>query len=147
MNTLYITVGAAGSGKSTWTNKKKLVTVSSDDVRQIIAEDINDQSKNKEVFKAVDILIRGLKDYDGDIILDSTNCNLMYLKELVADYEGIYNLVFVCFPITTTKAYERVQNRLSGADVPWEVINAQVTGYHRVVNYLKQKNYNIQIIK
>lgn len=73
---LYMTVGLPGSGKSHWCNKHKdelnAVVHSSDAIREELG-DVNDQSKNAEVFE---ILHKRIKDdlrSGKNVIYDATN--------------------------------------------------------------------------
>lgn len=74
---LYMVVGLPGSGKSHWCNEHKdelnAVVHSSDSIRAELLNDINDQSKNTEVFE---ILHRRIKDdlrTGKNVIMDCTN--------------------------------------------------------------------------
>lgn len=84
----YMMVGLPGSGKSTYTEKLKeegVIIHSSDSVREELG-DVNDQSKNEEVFR---ILHKRIKDdlKDGkSVCFDATNLNrrrrVAFLNEL-----------------------------------------------------------------
>ena len=75
MNTIYATIGASGSGKSTWAESyaisNQLPLFSSDNIREELGN-INDQSKNKKVF---DILYSRLAEAlkTSDAVMDATN--------------------------------------------------------------------------
>ena len=77
MNKIYATIGASGSGKSTWAEQiakdSSLPIFSSDAIRAELG-DINDQSKNKKVF---DILYSRMTDAlkTSSVVMDTTNYN------------------------------------------------------------------------
>lgn len=88
--TIWITVGLAGSGKSTWAkeNKDKLNAVihSSDEIRAELLGDMTDQSKNDEVFKILHNRVKDDLRHGKNVVLDSTNLSrkkrVAFLREL-----------------------------------------------------------------
>lgn len=76
MPIFYMTIGLPGSGKSTYVEKMNDVVVhSSDNIRQELFGDINDQTHNEEVFKT--LFKRVLKDLNNgnNVVFDATNIN------------------------------------------------------------------------
>ncbi|MCC6586026.1 MAG: AAA family ATPase [Bryobacterales bacterium] len=55
---LIILIGLAGCGKSTWAREQCLPTLSSDEMRGILADDVTDQTIHKQVFETLRYLIR-----------------------------------------------------------------------------------------
>jgi len=55
---IVITVGLPGSGKSTYLTERGINAISSDEIRQILADDSTDQSIHKRVFASMLYLIR-----------------------------------------------------------------------------------------
>src|ERR1035438_1329956 len=49
-STIVLLIGLPGSGKSTWVAKQKAVALSSDAVRELLADDPTDQSIHARVF-------------------------------------------------------------------------------------------------
>lgn len=55
---IVITVGLPGSGKSTWLARQDLTAISSDAIRQLLADDPTDQSIHVRVFATIRYLLR-----------------------------------------------------------------------------------------
>lgn len=78
MNSLYMLIGLPASGKSTiaqeLSKSEEAIIVSSDEIRQELLGDINDQTQNARVFEEVEKRIKeGL--LKGNVIYDATNIN------------------------------------------------------------------------
>jgi predicted kinase len=55
---LLVLVGLPGSGKSTWAKQQGLPTISSDAIRELLADDVTDQTIHRQVFQTVRFLVR-----------------------------------------------------------------------------------------
>ncbi|MEP7363225.1 MAG: AAA family ATPase [Acidobacteriota bacterium] len=55
---VLVFVGLPGSGKSTWAEENRVPVISTDALRGVLADDITDQSVNKQVFLYVRALLR-----------------------------------------------------------------------------------------
>jgi len=55
---LIITVGLPGSGKSTYLARLGVNSISSDEIRRLLADDPHDQSMNARIFSVIRYLIR-----------------------------------------------------------------------------------------
>ena len=132
MNTLYLTVGISGSGKSLFTLKTKellnAVEVNADNIRKELG-DISDQSKNKEVFEKVDILIdENLKK--SNVILSNTNLQYSIVKKYSEKYPDSQLVVFLMKDSTSPNlCFERInkdiENNVERSNVPKEVVYKQ----------------------
>ena len=77
MNKLVMLVGLPGSGKSTYAGKLKkegVIIHSSDRVREELG-DVNDQSKNEEVFRILHKRIKDDLKSGKSVAYDATNLN------------------------------------------------------------------------
>jgi len=83
MTKLAISVGASGSGKSTFGNKLENITViCPDDIRKELTGDISDQSRNVEVWRiAYDRLRKSLENGE-DVYFSATTLTSKSLKTL-----------------------------------------------------------------
>lgn len=81
---LFIPVGIPGCGKSTWaeTFLPDVVVISTDAIRERMG-DINDQSRNGEVFQRFHQGIRVHLAHDNDVVADATNLDARARRELV----------------------------------------------------------------
>lgn len=78
MNNLNVLIGLPGVGKTEYAKsfeKEGFVVCSSDDMRERLFGDINDQGHNNEVFKAVHEEIRYYLKAGYDVIFDACNIN------------------------------------------------------------------------
>ena len=119
MNTLYMTVGLPGSGKSTWAKKQEHLTViSSDEVRAELYGSEEIQDNPAKVFQIVHSRVKEQLKH-GDVIMDATNLNARKRAGFLSQFSGARK-VAVLFATN----YERVleQNRKRERQVPEHVI-------------------------
>lgn len=136
MNTLIMTIGVSGSGKSTWAKEHKEIVlnyddvddvfiVSSDAIRAELFGDESDQTHNKEVFdelhkRIIDIF----KNNDNvDVIYDATNLSRKRRINFLNMLDSNIRRVAKVFPSTYEDAVKRVNMR--ERKVPEEVIRRQ----------------------
>ena len=126
MNKLYLLVGLPGSGKSIYAEKLKeegVIVHSSDAIREEFG-DVNDQSRNEEVFR---ILHKRIKDdlRDGkSVCYDATSINrkkrVAFLKELkYIPCEKICVLIATPYEMCIAQNFKR--DRRVPAEVIWRM--------------------------
>lgn len=142
MQTLLITVGVSGSGKTTFRNTlKDYKCVSPDDIRKEITGNISDQSKNNDVWIKAYERLRTYLECGYNVIFDSTACNVFTIKNL-QDIGENFNceVVFKLFETDEQTAFDRIQkdlqNKIERSNVPRAVIRQQLHNYELVKNYL-----------
>ena len=74
MATLFIPVGIPGCGKSTFARSLDgIIAVSTDEIREALCKDVNDQSKNDEVFATFHKMIEVFLGDGISVYADATN--------------------------------------------------------------------------
>ena len=135
MPTLIMLVGVSGSGKTTFTEKKKdFLVFSSDKIRKECFGDESDQTHNQKVFE---ILHKGIKDAlktGNTCIYDATNLNrkrrIGFLKSLNG-ISCIKKCVIFCTPIETCLDRDSTRRRTVGEGV----IKKQISQFQLPLEY------------
>ena len=129
MPTLIMLVGVSGSGKTTFTEKKKdFLVFSSDKIRKEYFGDESDQTHNQKVFE---ILHKGIKDAlkaGKDCIYDATNLNRKRRMTFLKSLQNIDCKKF-CFVVATPfeLCVERDKNRVRS--VGEKIIRRQISQF------------------
>ena len=133
MSTLIIMCGISGSGKSTKAKELKskynAVIISTDEIRQRVFKDVNDQKHNKEVFQIAYDEINDLLRYANNVIFDATNIKYSSIKELkknIKHWDDINKILYV-MDTPIDKAIE--QNNARERVIPTEVIIRQANTF------------------
>lgn len=97
MNKLFMLVGLPASGKTTCGKRlaevEDALIVSSDEIRKELLGDVNDQTKNEQVFKEVENrIINGLKE--RNVIYDATNINYKRRMAFLQKIKNVEKLLF-----------------------------------------------------
>lgn len=123
---LILLMGIPGSGKSTWAKEyvfkcdASYTIVSSDDIRKQLTGDINDQSKNSEVWEVVFNQVSGALKNRRNIILDATNVRTDLRRVLVRQLPDC-NRFIKLFPVDKSSAKQRIAKDLAKGVVRSEV--------------------------
>lgn len=141
---LYIPVGIPGCGKSSFVRTINCpYVVSTDAIREWIAKDVNDQSRNADVFKQYHELIRlnlaGCESYES-VFADATNLDRSSrsdLRKIAQDVGAKTHLIlFRNLPqaITRNASRERV--------VSYDVMTRMIEKYEWAIMDIPNENYD-----
>ena len=129
MDTLIIMCGISGSGKSTKAKELKeeynAVIISTDEIRQKVFKDVNDQKHNKEVFRIAYDEINIFIELSYNVIFDATNIKFSSIKELKKNIENWNDINKILYIIDTPIDKAIKQNNTRDRVVPTEVIIRQ----------------------
>lgn len=129
MDTLIIMCGISGSGKSTKAKELKeeynAVIISTDEIRQKVFKDVNDQKHNKEVFRIAYDEINIFIELSYNVIFDATNIKFSSIKELKKNIENWNDINKILYIIDTPIDKAIKQNNARDRVVSTEVIIRQ----------------------
>lgn len=133
MDLLIVMCGISGSGKSTkakeLASRFNAVIVSTNEIRQRVFKDVNDQKHNREVFQIAYDEINDLIKYANNVIFDATNIKYSSIRELeknIKHWNDIYRMLYI-MDTPIDKAIE--QNNKRDRIVPTEVIIKQANTF------------------
>lgn len=133
MDLLIVMCGISGSGKSTkakeLASRFNAIIVSTDEIRQRVFKDVNDQKHNREVFQIAYDEINDLIKYANNVIFDATNIKYSSIRELeknIKHWNDIYRMLYI-MDTPIDKAIE--QNNKRDRIVPTEVIIKQANTF------------------
>ena len=143
MREFYLMVGLAGSGKSTiakeieyaihmsspkydeYGRADKVVLISSDDIREEILGDVNDQTQNDKVFSHIHKLIKqAVRDYNH-IIVDATNLTIKNRRALLNCLDDKKDYHKIAYIVNTPIKKCKENNSKRDRKVPEYVIDNQ----------------------
>ena len=146
---VILPIGTSGSGKSTWAKNLKgdYTIISLDDMRKKLTGDINNKSKDDEIYQEVKIrVVEALKNRKN-VIVDTTNLQKERRRELVnaikyaiPDAEVQYKLM----PLDPDLAKERIKKDLAEgvkrADVSDSTIDRHALLYQQALEDIKEES-------
>ena len=127
---LWVMVGLSGSGKSTIAKKiaddnHNSVIVSSDNIREELTGDYEDQKHNEEVFKIFHDRIRKNLENKQNVIADATNLTIKSRRAILSKVNGL-DIEKIC--VIIPKPFEKCKedNLHREHPVPEEVLDKQI---------------------
>lgn len=134
MNKLYIMIGIPASGKSTiakeLSKSEGAIIVSSDEIRQELFEDINDQSQNAKVFEEVISRTKFYLANKYDVIIDATNINYKKRRNLLNSIDGLHTRERIAILVATPYEECLIRNAQRERKVPEEVIERMYQNFY-----------------
>lgn len=128
-------MGIPGSGKSSWAKEyvfkcdASYTIISSDDIRKQLTGDINDQSKNSEVWEIVFNQVSGMLQNQRNVILDATNVRTDLRRVLVRQLPKCNRYIKV-FPVDKSSAKQRIAKDIAKGVVRSEVPDIVIEKMH-----------------
>lgn len=143
---VILLVGLPGSGKSTWAAGRKLPMLSSDLLRELLLDDVTDQSANGAVFRMLRrMLVARLELRRPVTCIDATNLTRRERRPycvLAAMYGAEVEAIYFDIPGEVCRARNRARNR----NVPEEAMDrleaklqppAEAEGFTRILRIVE----------
>ncbi len=156
---VILTIGTSGSGKSTWiksVNKNnQFVVISPDEMRVEFTGDINDKSKDKEIYKeAAKRATQSIKN-GKPVIFDTTNLTKEKRRpfiEAIRKELPNANIQYKLMPLDAELAKQRIKSDIaagvSRASVSEETIDRHAASYKQMLEDIKEEsitNYDAEL--
>lgn len=144
---LYVTIGPAGAGKSTFVNRMKGVDViSTDQLRKEMFGSEADQHYSGRVFKAAHEMTRRWLDMGLNVVFDATHTTEKGRKDLLAAVSGVncrkVALLFMVSPVECKR-----RNAQRERKVPEDVIDRQYRQFLRDAHSIPEQFDEIVVIE
>lgn len=149
---LYIMVGCSGSGKSTIAEAicrtyKDTYLVSPDNFRKLLCNDVNCQSKNKQVFDRAYLTMNYFLKLGCNVVFDATNVSAIGRNKLIKKVEIDCEIKFIYVKVDLRVALDRVKSRTNGQVVPEDVVISQYEKLQYSEKYLLNCPFDVIVIK
>lgn len=134
-STIYVMCGYPGAGK-TYFAKNYLVQdgctyISSDDIRAEICDDVQDQSKNYEVFEIFYARARQAVENGKDVVLDATHLTRKARRRSCKRFKGL-RCRFIAVQLTTPVKEAMRRNKSRDRVVPNYAMNRMIESWEPV---------------
>jgi len=146
---IILPLGTSGSGKSTWINslpKDMYLIISPDEMRVEFTGNMNDKSKDPEIYeevkrRAIDAVNKGQQ-----VIIDSTNLQKERRRDFINAVKNAIpdvNVEYKLMPLNGKLAKQRIKAQIergeNRADVPDTTIDRHVKLYKEMLNDIKEE--------
>ena len=121
MATLYILTGLPGSGKSTLAKKIDAVTISSDEIREYLYGDPNEQGDPAEVFSYVNSITYDCLKYGMDVIYDATSLTRQLREDVINKFKDVTDFT-ICIYMDVPFEECLIRNFERSRNVPYDVM-------------------------
>jgi predicted kinase len=130
--TLTILIGCPASGKSTFAEWKvrtesKTMRISRDEIRFSQFQEVLDKAVENMISKIVNVQIKTLLSNGWNVVLDTCNVKLDYIKQPINDFSEMANIEFKVFDLPLEELFSRNEKR--ERKVPRKVIEKM---YHEL---------------
>jgi predicted kinase len=142
---LTILIGCPASGKSTYAewivkSEPKTFRISRDEIRFSQFQEAMEPEAEKMISKMVYEQVKALLSSGWNVVLDSCNTKMEYIKSNIGDYQELANIEFKLFDLPLEELYER--NAKRERNVPKKVIDSM---YHQLQSL--KNNFDFQPVK
>lgn len=123
--TLTILVGCPASGKSTFAEWKvrteaKTMRISRDEIRFSQFQEVMDNAVESMISKIINVQIKTLLSNGWNVLLDTCNVKMDYIKQPIADFSEMANIEFKVFDLPLEDLF--IRNEKRDRKVPKKVI-------------------------
>jgi predicted kinase len=156
---LILLMGIPGSGKSKWAHEfmahprrdtfgtvTPFSLVSSDDVRRSITGDINDQTQNTAVWRAITERTASSLNAGTNVVLDSTNCETAKRRTLLRALPEC-RLCLRVFPIHAAVARQRISRDVATgvdrANVPPRAVDQMHRHFNESLTMIRDEGWQL----
>ena len=135
MTKLIVMCGASGSGKSTTARQiqkenPSFQLISTDDLREELLGDANNQSQGDYIFKVAYNRIRYCLEHGFNVIFDATNLRARDRKAIIKKYNDL-DISLTCAVVCAEKEECKSRQSLRARQVPFEVIDKQFAKFQK----------------
>lgn len=140
---LFVTIGCAGVGKSTYIKNNKSVNgiiISPDEERRLKGD------VSKQFPDVFDICYKKLSKAEGEVWFDATSLEISYLNNLIKYSNNLEELTLILFENSRNSSFCKnnikrdLENKIDRAKVPDEVVDKMSKKYIMLVD---SKNFEI----